>query len=202
MNSHSSVEIFLEKLTDLLDPNISKNKIAEIIDLINKIELPQVEKMERIYMIDSAIKLGNYDVVEALAKRFIHYKLEDDIRTPSALSEMGLLPFRPTFWLPSITTGLKHIPKEEYQKIENYLCKTFNIPDKVEIKAQLVSKKDYLAKIDLWKHYENIRLFKLGTLKTRYRRDDFLAEIEQKAKLKHAETPAPTAASAASLKKK
>lgn len=157
--------------------------LAKIMDDIRKINLEDYTQKERIYLIDTAIKAGNLSVVKALSEKFIEQKLADDIRIPSKNNLEH--PYRPVFWLPSIVTRQPGVPKENYEKIEKYLCERFNIPSEIKIGDKVFTRKSYLATVELWKHQKNISFMREDKMsKPRYRRHELLDEIEKGITLK------------------
>ncbi|RDI43771.1 hypothetical protein [Aquicella lusitana] len=163
---------------------MGEKKLVELFSIhIGSLNLKKFSQSERLLFIDTAVKSGNLEVVKMAAEKFIKEGYEDDIRIPS--KDNPEQPFRPVFWLASIVSRQPGIPAENYRAIEEYLCQKFNIPNTVNINGKNVTRKEYLAGVELWKHSQNVKFLKeLGFKKPRYRRHELMDDIEKGVKLK------------------
>lgn len=179
-----TVEDLLEIFMEIDFQKGAQAAINQAIECAQKFDFSRLQQDERIYAFDTAVKLGNLDLVKVMAERYIDSGLSDDIRIPSE-NNMEV-PFRPTFWLPSIVTRQEYAGKESYAAIEKYLSEKFDIPEKVNIDGEMLTRDQYCKNIDAWKHQNNIRMFNMGIgmKKPRYRRHELMDAIEKGVELK------------------
>lgn len=171
------------KLQQIKDPRGKETAVADILEDIKILRLRDYPENERILLIDTVIKFGNVDLVKALARKFKKEGFSDDIRYPSA--ENPEHPYRPVFWLAAIITRQPHVPLKNYRDIENYLCRKFAVPKVVQIRDEFITREQYLAEVDAWKHCENIRLFqRFNRQLPRYRRHELMDAIEKGVRLR------------------
>lgn len=161
------------------------NIIEDIKLLIEKLEINNLTKGQRIYIFDTAIKTAELSIVISLTDKFVNNNLKTDITCPS--KDNLEQPFRPSFWLASIVTRYKD--RSAYQAIEDYLCKRFKIGKSVIIKGQAITKDEFIAQTDQWKHDRNFTFLNNQASKKklpRYRRHGLMDSIEDfdKSKLK------------------
>lgn len=132
------------------------NAVETILRYLQNLDLSRIQKPQRILLIDTAIKIGNVQLVKAIADKFQAKGFSDDIRIPYA--EHLEHPYRPVFWLAAVTTGFETTPAENYVQIEKYLCEKFGIPDSVVINGNPITRDEYVQAVTEWKRGENIRL--------------------------------------------
>ena len=176
-----------EGLSSEILKNGKEAVIKEILSDFNHLNLSHYPVGERIYLIDTAVKAGNLEIVKALTEKFEKEGYADDIRIPS--KDNMEHPYRPVFWLAAIVT--RHLPKENYQAIEKYLCEHFKISDQIKINGKMTTRTQYLTSIDKWKHEKNIEFLGRGfkfsekaNTFVRYRRHELLDDIEKGIPLK------------------
>jgi hypothetical protein len=131
-------------------PLLEKNLLSSL----TKLDLARLEKWERILVMDGAIKLGQVEIVKALAGKFIVQGYADDIRIPS--EDNMEHPYRPSFWLAAVAT--RHAPDANYEEIEEHLCRIFNTPERVQINGAMYTRNQYVRMVSDWKVLENERL--------------------------------------------
>lgn len=161
-----TLEDIVIRMLDLMDPNEKEKALKEVTLLLNHLNFSKLDKSERIYLIDSAIKFGSIELVKIITNIFIQLKLTDDITIPYA--GHGEHPYRPVFWLAAVTTRLPNVPPENYKTIENYLCTTFSIPDVVMINGLSVTRDEYVHAVNKWKQTQNEVIRSRGRSDDRY----------------------------------
>lgn len=168
-NQEESYNAVLVALYDLTQVNNDAfaNKEQDIINQIdNYLDLAKLAKVDRIYLIDSAIKTGSIAIVTYISEKLITLGFMDDVRKPYELNRE--YPGRPTFWLAAIVTRQSNVPVENYELIEKYLCEKFNAPALIWINGDPINRHDYLYIISEWKTAENQRLIQNGRTGNRY----------------------------------
>jgi len=168
----------LRKLLQIKDPRGKENVVADILADVQKLKLKKYEKKLRILLIDTVIKFGHVELVKTLARKFKQEGFSDDIKIPAA--ENPEHAYRPVFWLAAIITRQEHVPLENYRAIEAYLCKKFDIPKLVKIDGEKITREEYLADVELWKHMQNVRFLTVNNFRVpRYRRHELMDDIEK-----------------------
>ena len=167
--------------------------VSSILIDISMLNLDQLSIQDRIYLFDLAVKLANIKVIKALSQLYIDQGFQSDITVPSKDNQE--YPYRPVFWLASIVTRQPAITSETYSAVEKYICETFKIPEVVNINGKNITRQEYIAGIEKWKHENNIRLFSpyfdyhFKWPKPRYPRHVLMNEIEKYDQSKLRSTP-------------
>jgi hypothetical protein len=161
---YDKITNFMTDLHEIPD-QLRTQAVETILRYLQNLNLSQIQKPRRILLIDTAIKIGNVQLVQAIADKFEAKGFSDDIRIPYA--EHLEHPYRPVFWLAAVTTGFETTPTENYVKIEKYLCEKFAIPNSVVIDGKSITRDEYVQVVTEWKQAENIRL-REGTNSDRY----------------------------------
>jgi hypothetical protein len=125
-------------------------EINRVIRHLKTIAFDQLNKNNRIYLMDTAIKFGNLALVQAIFALFEKYELLSELRLPSVECST---PFRPSFWLASIVSPYPLVLRQAYQAIENFLCEKLNIGERVNIAGMLLTKAEYLTRIATWRRH-------------------------------------------------
>lgn len=140
-------------MLQLLETSNQEEIIIAIENKLEPIHLSTFEKPLRIDLMDTAIKVGCLPLVKFLAERFIADGFENDIKIP--YEQHVEHAYRPVFWLAAVVTRPPQVPESNYNEIEEYLCKRFDIPKKVEINGHTVTRDEYVAYVNDWKKERN-----------------------------------------------
>lgn len=93
------------------------------------LDLLKLSRQERLHLLDETIKTGNIEIVKTMTEAFFNFNLEEEIKIPQA--ENPEAPYRPSFLLPLIVEPTA--PKENYQKIADYLFERLEIKEPINI---------------------------------------------------------------------